>query len=116
MNDDERYRRAKARIEQLVGFYSHAGAYVLVNGMLFIINMLTSPSDLWFFWPLLGWGIGLASHALGVFVAEGPSSKNWQERKIRALMDEDRAVRPIPAASGRDQDQPKEQYWPDLSS
>ena len=116
MNEDERYRRAKARVEQLVGVYSHAGVYALVNGMLFIINMLTSPGDPWFFWPLMGWGIGLAAHGFGVFVAEGPLGKDWQERRIRALVHEEWEGRPLQVASGRGQDQPKEQYWPDLRS
>jgi hypothetical protein len=40
----------------------HAGCYVLVNALLVAIN-LSSGGDLWFQWPLLGWGIGLAYHA-----------------------------------------------------
>jgi len=30
--------------------------------MLITINVLYSPGEIWFFFPLLGWGIGLASH------------------------------------------------------
>jgi hypothetical protein len=31
--------------------------FILVNLMLFIINITTSPEHLWFIYPLLGWGI-----------------------------------------------------------
>lgn len=31
--------------------------FIVVNFMLFIINISTSPEHLWFIYPLLGWGI-----------------------------------------------------------
>jgi transcriptional regulator with XRE-family HTH domain len=31
--------------------------FLLVNLMLFIINILTTPEHLWFIYPLLGWGV-----------------------------------------------------------
>lgn len=33
--------------------------FILVNLMLFTINMITSTEHLWFIYPLLGWGIPL---------------------------------------------------------
>ncbi|MFY7813700.1 MAG: 2TM domain-containing protein [Chryseobacterium taeanense] len=48
--------------------------------------MITSPGYLWFFWPMLGWGIGVAAHAANTFWI----GKEWEEKKIRELMDEDR--------------------------
>ncbi|MFW5991030.1 MAG: 2TM domain-containing protein [Candidatus Nanoarchaeia archaeon] len=39
--------------------------YILVNTMLITINILYSPGEIWFFFPLLGWGIGLVSHYVG---------------------------------------------------
>jgi len=40
-------------------FYSHLWSYGIVNGAIFLIDLLT-PGPWWFYWPLLGWGIGLA--------------------------------------------------------
>jgi hypothetical protein len=40
----------------------HAACYVIVNVVLAAIN-LSSGGNLWFQWPLIGWGIGLAYHA-----------------------------------------------------
>lgn len=68
MTDDADLRRLAARrADMKLAFRSHLMAYVLVNGALFVINMLTSPGHLWFFWPMLGWGIGLAAHASTVY-------------------------------------------------
>lgn len=90
MGDDERYQRARARVQQLRGFYTHAAVYVFVNVILLIINLLISPTSLWFYWPLLGWGIGVAAHAFSVYGAGGLWGKDWEERKIRDLMDRER--------------------------
>lgn len=44
---------------------AHATSYLLVMVMLVAIWALTSPGGyFWPVWPMLGWGIGLASHGL----------------------------------------------------
>jgi hypothetical protein len=89
-SEQRRYERAQARVKELKGFYTHATAYVLVNIGLFVINLLTG-GGWWFYWPLLGWGIGLGIHALSVFAfGGGPFGRDWEERKTRELMDRDR--------------------------
>ena len=46
----------------------HAGSYFMVMGLLVAIWLLTSPGHyFWPIWPMLGWGIGLVSHALSAF-------------------------------------------------
>jgi hypothetical protein len=69
-SEQRRYERAQARVKELKGFYIHASAYILVNIGLFVINLLTG-GGWWFYWPLLGWGIGLGVHALSVFGFSG---------------------------------------------
>jgi hypothetical protein len=89
MSEQEtRYRNAKKRVEALRGFYVHLTVYVLVNLLLFTINMLTSPDGLWFFWPLMGWGIAVALHALRVFGSDRRFGTEWEERKINELMEQ----------------------------
>ncbi|HEV8717101.1 MAG TPA: 2TM domain-containing protein, partial [Candidatus Binatia bacterium] len=48
------------------GFHRHVWTYAIVNGALFLINMLTLGSW-WFQWSLLGWGIGLAFYGRGAY-------------------------------------------------
>ena len=50
--------------------------------------MVTSPQYLWFFWPLLGWGIGVVFHGIKVFNYMPFIGKDWEERKIKEFMDE----------------------------
>jgi hypothetical protein len=81
------YQRAKERVETLRGFYIHLTVYILVNLFLFLLNILTSPDTLWFYWPLLGWGIAIVLHAASVFGFGRLSSADWEEKKIREIME-----------------------------
>jgi hypothetical protein len=74
MEDQEAYQRAKKKVEAKMGFYFHLAAYVTVNTLLIIINLTTSSQYLWFKWPLIGWGLGVLFHALGVFAFAGALS------------------------------------------
>ncbi len=48
------------------GLRAHAISYLLVMALLVAIWALTTPGGyFWPVWPMLGWGIGLASHGLG---------------------------------------------------
>ena len=90
MNEQEiKYQKAKERVEAIKGFYIHLIVYVVVNLILFSINMIVSPDDLWFLWPLMGWGVGLAIHALTVFGYASGFSADWEERKIREFMEKE---------------------------
>ena len=87
MDDQARYAAARKRVRQLRGFYVHLTVYVLVNVLLLVINLASSPGVLWFYWPLLGWGIGIVAHAASVFGTGRFLGKEWEERKIRELME-----------------------------
>lgn len=80
------YRKAAKRVKDLKGFYGNLTSYCMVIPFLLIVNLLTSPEYLWFYWPMLGWGLGLTIHAVNTFGI----GKNWEEKKIQELMEEDR--------------------------
>lgn len=42
--------------------YVHFAVFLIVNAFFLAINLLTSPRYLWFIWPMISWGIGLAEH------------------------------------------------------
>lgn len=88
-NQQEAYKRAKKRLDELKGFYGHLLSYVLVIPFLILINYMTYWGYKWFWWPMLGWGIGLAVHALGVFGKDKIFGKEWEERKIKEYMDKE---------------------------
>lgn len=89
MERDENYLRAKKRVENLKAFYIHLTIYILVNLMLFSINITSDSSKLWFLYPLGGWGIGIVIHGLTTFPF-GIFGKEWEERKIKEYMEKDK--------------------------
>ncbi|ALL24670.1 MULTISPECIES: 2TM domain-containing protein [Bacillus] len=89
MERNENYLRAKKRVENLKAFYIHLTVYILVNLMLFFINISSDSSKLWFLYPLGGWGIGIVIHGLTTFPF-GIFGKEWEERKIKEYMEKDK--------------------------
>lgn len=71
------------------GFFVHAVVYALVQATLITINLVVVPDFIWFPFPLIGWGIGLAMHYLFGF--------RWVDREIRRHQKsvEERALRPV---------------------
>jgi two-component system, LytTR family, sensor kinase len=70
MENKEAYRKAEQRVSAKMGFYTHFCIYLGINLILFFINRETMGADgyQWFIWPLLGWGIVIFFHFMGVFV------------------------------------------------
>lgn len=89
VNDKELYYQAKKQVNDIRGFYGNLIAYITFNGFFLILNLQTSPNDLWFFWPLLGWGFGVLFHAIRVFNFSPFFNKNWEERKIKEFIEKE---------------------------
>jgi hypothetical protein len=68
VNATELERAARRIVVRKLGFYLHAAVYVAVS-LLLLAMFLAGGRQGWSAWPLAGWGIGLAAHAL---VALGP--------------------------------------------
>lgn len=73
--------RAVQRVEEKMGLYIHLTAYVLVNVLLVTINIVRTPEAIWFYWPLGGWGLGIALHAWRVF--SSPAVSRLKQRMIQ---------------------------------
>jgi hypothetical protein len=80
---DKAYERAQKRVKEIKSFYGNLISYCIIIPALIIINLITSPDNIWFFFPMLGWGIGVAAHGMTVFAI----GKNWEERKIREILE-----------------------------
>ncbi|MEM2954424.1 MAG: 2TM domain-containing protein [Candidatus Nanoarchaeia archaeon] len=73
----EEYKKAYREIiaeEEKRDFLAHLSVYVLVNTLLIVSNLIFSPKVIWFFYPLIGWGIGIVMHYLNV---------RWIENRIK---------------------------------
>lgn len=86
-----RYLTAQKRVQRLKGFYIHATVYVLVNLFIIAGNVQggTDLADMKNYWTAIFWGIGLVGHAASVFLPNILFGSNWEQRKIRELMEKD---------------------------
>jgi len=80
------YVKARNRAIAKLVFYIHAIVFVFVNVILFIINITMTPQNIWFIWPLLGWGLGLLAHAATVYFP-GQWGRKLMKRMIRRELD-----------------------------
>ena len=90
-NDFERYQKARKQVQELKGFYVHLLSYVIVMIIIIYINLKYTPEVLWFIWTLFGWGIGLFFHAMRVFNFFPLFNKDWEEKKMKQFMDEEKS-------------------------
>lgn len=86
------YRKARKRVKKKKGFYAHLSVYISVGVFFLTMNLVTDPWDLWFFYPMMPWGIGLLIHYFGVFGLPGKErvmTEKWEaremEREVRRL-------------------------------
>jgi len=86
---DKRYQKAKERVESIKGFYGNLTAYCIVIPFLIWLNF-KSTSFPWAIFPALGWGFGLLMHGMEAYSYNPLWGKNWEEKKIKELMDNDK--------------------------
>ncbi|HAV02539.1 MAG TPA: histidine kinase, partial [Chryseobacterium sp.] len=83
---DEAYRKAARRVRELKSFYSNLISYCLVIPFLIFVNLMTSREYYWFWWPMLGWGLGLSFHAMQTFGV----GRNWEEKQIEKILNQNK--------------------------
>ncbi|MFC1917632.1 2TM domain-containing protein [Chloroflexota bacterium] len=80
-SEQELYEKARKRVEEKKGFYTHIVVYIAVNTLLVLIWAFPSGGGYpWFLWPLGGWGIGIFFHFMSVFVFS--KETDWEKREI----------------------------------
>jgi len=61
-NDRKTRKRLERHVKARVRFYRHVYTYAGINAFLLLLNLIISPFNWWFHFPLLGWGAGLFFH------------------------------------------------------
>ncbi len=85
---EKRYERAKKKVDELKGFYIHFSIYLIFVPVFIYLNV-QSTSFPWALFPIFGWGMGVAGHAMEVFGYNPLLGKDWEQRKIKELMEKD---------------------------
>ena len=94
----ERERTIRQRVHRIAEFYQHGMIYLLVIGLLAVVNAVaiynSTPSSKWQYWgviwPAFGWGIGVIVHGITVLPVWGFFSHEWEDRKVKELMERER--------------------------
>jgi hypothetical protein len=94
-SEEIKYEQALKRVKKIKGFYTHALIYLVINSMFVVINIQNlEPGESYFQWhnfiTLCFWGIGLLAHGLSVFLSGMILGNNWEERKIKEYMEEEK--------------------------
>ena len=94
--DEIKYQEALKRVKKLKGFYTHSIVYIFINILIFFLNVKNlEQGESYFqyknFMTAFFWGIGLLAHALSTFLPYFILGKDWEERKIKELMEKEKA-------------------------
>ena len=85
----ERYYQAQKRVKEIREFYEHLTVFLICNPIVMVVNLMTSPGYLWFLWCVFGWGFAILMHGLKVFRVSPVFNKDWEERKIREILEKE---------------------------
>lgn len=75
--------RTEFKKRQRQEFFNHFRSYCIVNGALILINVLSSREYFWFVWPMVGWGIGIAFHAVDALFPNEAKIERGAKRLLR---------------------------------
>lgn len=81
-------RRARHRAGARMGFRIHLLSFLAVNVVLAAIAL--SRGQLWFVWPLLGWGMGLAAYGLSLAWSQGNGYQRMVDQELTRLREQAR--------------------------
>ncbi|MFD0762696.1 2TM domain-containing protein [Lutibacter aestuarii] len=88
--ESSKYMRAVEQVEEIKAFYSGIVAYCIVIPILIYINLEYVPQFHWFWFPMLGWGIGMVFQGFKAFSYNSVFGRNWEDRKIKEFMENDK--------------------------
>ena len=100
VSNTDKYKKAKKRVADIKGFYIHFSIYFLVNFVLFLfaanvfsgLEKMHFPNWGYFTTPFF-WGIGVFFHGMHVFGKNISFLKKWEDRKIKAYMENEESDR-----------------------
>lgn len=95
-SEEIRYKEAQKEVKKIKGFYTHAIVYIVVNIFIVYVNISNlDEGETYFHWKnfttAIFWGLGLLAHGLSVFLPTIVLGKDWEERKIREFMENERS-------------------------
>ncbi|SEP57102.1 2TM domain-containing protein [Flavobacterium urocaniciphilum] len=91
--DKIKYEEALQKVRKIKAFYVHLIVFILVNIYVIIkkTNQIDEGETIWDAFKLaFFWGIGLVFHGLRTFDLIPFFGKDWEDRKVKELMDKEK--------------------------
>jgi hypothetical protein len=84
LSDDRNHTLEGARryVRRKRIFYTVLGVWIALSLMWFAIDMADDSSSLWFYWPMLGTGVGVAITGIVLVGIGGLFGADWERREV----------------------------------
>jgi 2TM domain len=79
---NESLEEARRHVRRKRIFYTVLAIWIALSLMWFAIDMLDDSSSFWFYWPMLGTGIGVAVTGIVLLGIGGLFGADWERREI----------------------------------
>ncbi len=81
-------RREEARrwVRRKRIFYTVVGIYLSLSLMWFAIDLLDDSSGFWFYWPMLGTGLGVLVTGIVLGGVGGLFGRDWEQRQVEKYL------------------------------
>ena len=93
-NQSLEYNLASDKVRRIARFYKHLLVYVIVNLGILFSHYQSNPDHFFSFSTFstaFFWGLGLTFHAINTFGTSLIFGKNWEDRKIKELMEKNQS-------------------------
>ena len=105
-NDEAAWRLARDEARRWVRrkriLFTMLGVYAALSVMWLFIDLADDSSGFWFYWPMLGTGIGVAITAVVLLGVGGVFGVDWEQREIDRYMAHGAGRRPGPLVRDND--------------
>ena len=81
MSSDAR-EEARRYVRRKRIFYTVVAIWLALSAMWFVIDLADDSTSYWFYWPMLGTGIGVAITGLVLLGIGGLFGADWERRQI----------------------------------
>ncbi|MHB0756103.1 2TM domain-containing protein [Polaribacter sp. M15] len=86
--------KAKQKVKDLKGFYTHFIASFLILPFLVFINLQTVPQFHWFWYAIVAWCMGVIIHWINVFAfSKMDFKKEWKDKKVQEILGDCKEVK-----------------------
>ncbi len=83
---DRKESEAIEFVQNLKLFHMNWIAYLIVIPSLYVLNIVTSPDDIWVLWAAIPWLFAIGLHAMVFFGLFNIFGAEWEQRKFKERM------------------------------